>query len=53
MDALADELLREAEQVFVLVAVLRAAKVGSCIWNGIDSRIVEEYPQNDAQVYIS
>jgi hypothetical protein len=41
MDALSDEMLTEVEQVFLLVAMLRAAKVGFCICNGKD-RFLEE-----------
>jgi hypothetical protein len=41
MDALSDEMLTEVEQVFLLVAMLTAAKVGFCICNGKD-RFLEE-----------
>jgi hypothetical protein len=53
MDTLEDEILTESEQVFLLVALLRTAKVGSCIWNGKDSKIVDEFLTTDAQVYMA
>jgi hypothetical protein len=53
MDALGDAMLTEAEQVFLLVAMLRTAKVGLCIGNGKDSSIIEGFLENDIQVYIA
>jgi hypothetical protein len=53
MDALSDEMLSEVEQIFLLVAMLRAAKVGFCISNGKDSRIIDDFLKNDAQVYLA
>ena len=50
-DVLEDEGLSQAEQLFVLVAMLRTAKRARCITLGTDTKSVEEVLYKDRQVY--
>ncbi|KAK4163207.1 hypothetical protein QBC43DRAFT_320176 [Cladorrhinum sp. PSN259] len=52
MDWLLDEELTEAEQLFVLVALLRAVKVAQCVRSGPDTFVVEEILRRDVQAHL-
>ena len=51
MDTLEDQRLSEAEQIYCLVAMLRAVKVARSIIQGVDTRLVDDIILKDAQVY--
>lgn len=53
MDTLEDQRLSEAEQIYVLVAMLRAVKVARSIIQGVDTQIVEKIILKDIQVYFA
>lgn len=52
MDFLLDEELSGAEQMYILVAVLRAAKVGLSILEGADTRALEGILREDILVHM-
>jgi hypothetical protein len=52
MDALWDEHFTEAEQLFVLVALLRTAEVAQCIYLGPSTKAVGGLLQTDLLVYL-
>lgn len=45
--------LTEAEQLFMIVALLRTAKVGLCIARGPDTSKLADVLKNDVQVYLA
>ncbi|KFZ11617.1 hypothetical protein V501_04666 [Pseudogymnoascus sp. VKM F-4519 (FW-2642)] len=51
-DFLTDEELNEAEQLYVLVALLRAVKVAQCLWAGPDTREASEILDRDVQAHL-
>jgi hypothetical protein len=52
MDTFEEEALSEAEQIFVLVSLLRTAKVALCISLGPSTEQVREYLATDIQVFM-
>ncbi|KAF6516068.1 hypothetical protein HZS61_004809 [Fusarium oxysporum f. sp. conglutinans] len=52
MDFLTDEELDEAEQLYILVASLRAVKVCQCVLAGSNTREVEEILMKDVQAHL-
>ena len=52
MDFLIDEGLNEAEQLYVLVALLRAVKVTQCLRAGPDTREASEILDRDVQAHL-
>lgn len=52
MDFLLDEELSGAEQMYILVATLRAAKVGLSILEGADTRLLQDILREDVQVHM-
>jgi hypothetical protein len=52
MDTFEDEALSEAEQIFVLVALLRTAKVALCISLGPSTEQVQGFLAVDIQVFM-
>ena len=52
MDFLLDEELSGAEQLYILVATLRAVKVGQCILDGQDTAMLEQMMREDMQVHL-
>ncbi|KAF4435276.1 hypothetical protein FACUT_7305 [Fusarium acutatum] len=52
MDFLTDEELDEAEQLYILVALLRAVKVCQCVLAGSNTREMEEILLKDVQAHL-
>ncbi|EWZ30473.1 hypothetical protein FOCG_07623 [Fusarium oxysporum f. sp. radicis-lycopersici 26381] len=52
MDFLTDEELDEAEQLYILVALLRAVKVCQCVLAGSNTREMEEILMKDVQAHL-
>ncbi|KAF5724607.1 hypothetical protein FMUND_650 [Fusarium mundagurra] len=52
MDFLTDEELDEAEQLYILVALLRAVKVCQCVLAGSNTREMEEILKKDVQAHL-
>jgi hypothetical protein len=52
MDFLLDEELSGAEQIYILVATLRAVKVALSILEGPDTRMLQEILREDVQVHM-
>lgn len=52
MDFLLDEELSGAEQMYILVATLRTMKVGQCILDGPDTRMLQDILREDVQVHM-
>jgi hypothetical protein len=52
MDFLTDEELTEAEQLYVLVALLRTAKVGQCVLGGSDTEPLDDILRLDVQAHL-
>ncbi|KAI6781659.1 uncharacterized protein J7T54_003924 [Emericellopsis cladophorae] len=52
MDTLVEEQLNEAEQLYVLVAMLRTLKVVQSVWAGSDSRDLQRILERDVQVHL-
>jgi hypothetical protein len=50
MDFLLDEELAGAEQLYILLATLRAVKAGQCILDGQDTRVLQDMLREDVQV---
>lgn len=53
MDTLGDQNLSEAEQLYTLVAMLRATKVVQCIFGGADTLITQDFIRADGQVHLA
>ena len=51
-DALDDERLSTAEQIFTLVAMLRTVKVGKCVKMGPDTSLIQDSLDNDIRVWL-
>lgn len=52
LDELSDEKLSEAEQIFVLVAILRTVKTASCLIMGSNTGHLEDILASDIQAYL-
>ncbi|KAK0625152.1 hypothetical protein B0T17DRAFT_532085 [Bombardia bombarda] len=52
MDFLTDEELTDAEQLYVLVALLRTVKVAQCVRAGSDTTDLRKILERDVQVYL-
>jgi hypothetical protein len=52
MDFLLDEELSGAEQMYILIAILRTVKVGQCIIDGPDTGMLEGILREDIQVHM-
>lgn len=52
MDFLTDEELTEAEQLYVLVALLRGVKVAQCVLAGSDTAALENILRKDVQAHL-
>jgi hypothetical protein len=52
MDFLLDEELSGAEQMYILIAILRTVKVGMCIIDGPDTGMLEGILREDIQVHM-
>lgn len=52
MDFLTDEELTEAEQLYVLVALLRSVKVAQCVWAGSDTANLKDILRKDVQAHL-
>ncbi|PQE07251.1 hypothetical protein CJF31_00004971 [Rutstroemia sp. NJR-2017a BVV2] len=52
MDFLTDEELTEAEQLYVLVALLRSVKVTQCVLSGSDTADLQSILENDVQAHL-
>lgn len=50
LDYMTDKGLKQCEALYVLVAMLRTVKVGLCVLNGSDTRMLIEILQKDVQV---